>query len=219
MAGYTKAKIFNMALKNLGISVGIQNTAQNDRNSVVLEEFYDTAKEKTLSDHDWGFASTFRELAPTGEKSLNPKYLYEYDYPNDCLFIRNIYQKNDDNNGVVVDLFNMVTQYENNIHIKNQPFSVGSKPNGQKVIYTNVSPAIIRYTRLVEKESFFTPEFAMALSWYLAFLSSSSITGARVKMADCMQIYKQMLSEAQTVDANEQNEDEDYINEYIEARD
>ena len=48
MATYTKAKIFNMALKNLGVSVGVQGTEQNDRNSVVLNEFYDTAKEKTL---------------------------------------------------------------------------------------------------------------------------------------------------------------------------
>ena len=35
---------------------------------------YETARDKTLSDHDWGFASTYRTLSLTGEASLNPKY-------------------------------------------------------------------------------------------------------------------------------------------------
>ena len=33
---YTKAKIFNMVLKNLRVSVSIQNANQNDKNTVIL---------------------------------------------------------------------------------------------------------------------------------------------------------------------------------------
>ena len=36
---YTKAKIFNMVLKNLRVSVSIQNVNQNDKNTVILNEF------------------------------------------------------------------------------------------------------------------------------------------------------------------------------------
>lgn len=198
MATYTKAKIFNMALKNLGISVGIQSTNQNDRNSVVLNEYYDTAKEKTLTDYDWSFASAYRELTPTGGTSLNPKFTMEYDYPNDCLCVREI---------VTADETAKIE------------FEPASNSVGRRVIYTNESPAIIRYTRLVSEEAYYTPEFAMALSWYLAFLAASSITGARTKTSDCLQLYKSMIAEGRTADANEGFKETDDTCSWIEARD
>ena len=43
---YTKSKIFNIALKNLRVSVGMQNTNQSDKNTVILNEFYDSAREQ-----------------------------------------------------------------------------------------------------------------------------------------------------------------------------
>ena len=54
---YTKAKIFNIVLKNLRVSVTIQNANQNDKNTVILNEFYDCAKEQVLKDFDWNFAN------------------------------------------------------------------------------------------------------------------------------------------------------------------
>jgi len=218
MATYTKAKIFNMALKNLGVSVGIQGAAQTDRNTVVLNEFYDTAKEKTLTDHDWGFASTYRELTPTDNTSLNPKFAYKYDYPNDCLFVRELFQN--------LDKRYLNTQYANSVRVAANEvgefdkveFEPASDETGKRVLYANVTPAIIRYTRNVAEEAYYTPEFAMALSWYLAFLAASSITGARVKTSDCLQVYGQMLREPKTRDANEgflKNEEEC---DWIEAR-
>ena len=37
---YTKAKLFNIALKNLRVSVSIQNANQNDKNTIILNEYY-----------------------------------------------------------------------------------------------------------------------------------------------------------------------------------
>lgn len=195
---YTKAKIFNMALKNLGVSVGVQSTDQTDRNTSVLNEFYETAKEKTLADHDWGFASAYRALTPTGGTCPNPKYSYEYDYPNNCTKIREIVSQDPTE---VID------------------FEPASNESGQRVLYTNQAEATIRYTRLVQEESYFTPEFAMALSWYLAFLSAKAITGARTNTSDCLQIYNQMLLEGKTSDANEGQYTKEDTCDWIEARD
>jgi len=194
---YTKAKIFNMALKNLGVSVGVQTTDQTDRNTVVLNEFYEMAKEKTLCDHDWGFASTYRELTLTGGTCLNPKYSYEYDYPNNCAMIREIVA---------------------GVEEKQIEFEVCSNAKGQKIIYTNKENAKVRYTRLVEDATNYTPEFAMALSWYLAFLCAKAITGARMNTSDCLQVYRQMLLEGKTSDANEGYQKADEECEWIEAR-
>ncbi len=194
---YTKTKIFNMALKNLGVTVGIQSDSQTDRNTIVLNEYYDAAKEKTLSDHDWNFASTYRTLSLTGSESLNPKYKYEYDYPNDCCAIREVVS----------------------CESQKAEFEVASKSDGQKIIYSNQEGALIRYTRIIREETFFTSEFAMALSWYLAFLSAKAITGARVNTSDCLNLYKQMLNEARVSDANEGYTKEEFNCDWIEARD
>ena len=221
MATYTKAKIFNMALKNLGVSVGVQGATQTDRNTVVLNEYYDTAKEKTLTDHDWGFASTYREVTPTDNAiSLNPRFLYKYDYPNDCVFIREVYQhfKEEYLNKQFIQSGGIIPKGYKAESLEKAEFETASDTQGRRIFYTSVSPAIIRYTRIVDEEAYYTPEFAMALSWYLAFLAASSITGARVKMSDCLQVYVQMLREATAKDANEGYKEDTEECDWIEAR-
>lgn len=220
MAKYTKVKIFNMALKNLGVSVGLQSTSQTDRNTVVLNEYYDTAREKTLADHDWSFASAFRELTPTGNTSMHPKFAYEYDYPNNCVFIREVwlYQEKDGTDDSAISFYNMISDYGSGSNIDKVEFEVASDEDGNKIIYTNVEPALVRFTRLVSEEVYYPPEFVMALSWYLAFLAAPAVTGARVKTSDCLQIYKKMLSEAAVADSNELYKKDEYECDWIEAR-
>lgn len=179
---YTKSKIFNIALKNLRVSVCIQNTNQNDKNTIVLNEFYDSAREQVLKDFDWNFASSYTELSLTGYIPQNPKFLYEYDYPNDCLFARELISYKDEN---IVE------------------FEIASNINGQKVINTNITPAVIRYTKSVENETFFSTEFVMALCWYLAFLSAPSITGNRSIQNDCLNIYTNILAKSKAINASE----------------
>ncbi len=179
---YTKAKIFNITLKNLRVSVGIQNTNQTDKNTVVLNEFYDSAREQVLKDFDWNFANSYRELSLTGNIPQNPKFLYEYDYPNDCLFAREIIPYSDK---------------------KQEEFEVAANITGQKVINTNVVPAVLRFTKSVDNEIYFTTEFVMALSWYLAFLAAPSITGNRAVQSDCLNVYTSILAKAKTINASE----------------
>ena len=179
---YTKSKIFNITLKNLRVSVGIQNSNQSDKNTVILNEFYDSAKEQVLKDFDWNFANSYRELALTGNIPQNPKFLYEYDYPNDCLFAREI------------------IPYVNKEIVE---FEVASNVTGQKVINTNITPAVLRYTKLVDNETFFLTEFVMALCWYLAFLAAPAITGNRSIQSDCLSVYTSILAKAKTINASE----------------
>ena len=179
---YTKAKIFNMTLKNLRVSVSIQNSNQTDKNTLILNEFYDVAREQVLKDFDWNFANSYRELSLTGNIPQNPKFLYEYDYPNDCLFAREIIPY------VSSDLVE---------------FEVASNSTGQKVINTNQTPAILRYTKSVDNETFFSTEFVMALSWYLSFLAAPAITGNRAIQSDCMNVYTHILAKSKAMNASE----------------
>lgn len=180
---YTKAKIFNITLKNLRVSIGIQNTNQTDKNTVVLNEFYESAKDQVLKDFDWNFANSYRELALTGNIPQNPKFLYEYDYPNDCLFARELisYTDNED----IIE------------------FEIASNSSGQKVINTNQTPVVLRYTKCVDNETFFSTEFVTALCWYLAFLSAPAITGNRNIQNDCLTVYTSMIGKAKSLNAAE----------------
>ena len=179
---YTKAKIFNIVLKNLRVSVSIQNANQNDKNAVILNEFYDCAKEQVLKDFDWNFANGYRELSLTGNIPQNPKFLYEYDYPNDCVFAREI------------------IPFVNNDIVE---FEIAANASGQKVINSNTTPAVLRYTKMVDNETFFSTEFAMALCWYLAFLAAPAITGNRAIQNDCLNVYTSMIAKAKAINASE----------------
>ena len=179
---YTKAKIFNITLKNLRVSVSIQNSNQTDKNTLVLNEFYDVAREQVLKDFDWNFANSYRELSLTGNIPQNPKFLYEYDYPNDCVFAREIIPY------VSSDLVE---------------FEIASNVAGQKVINTNQTPAILRYTKSVDNETLFSTEFVMALSWYLSFLAAPAITGNRAIQSDCMNVYTHILAKSKAMNASE----------------
>lgn len=186
---FTKAKIFNITLKNLRVSVGIQNSNQSDKNTVVLNEFYDVAREQVLKDFDWNFANSYRELSLTGNIPQNPKFLYEYDYPNDCVFAREI------------------IPYVDSEMVE---FEIAANTDGQKVINTNQTPAILRYTKTVDNETFFSAEFVMALCWYLAFLAAPAITGNRAIQSDCLNVYTNILAKSKALNASEgylKNED------------
>ncbi len=192
---YTKAKIFNLALKNLRISQTLQSTLQTDRNTIILNEYYESARDEVLKDFDWNFANAYRNLTPTGNISQNPYFLYEYDYPNDCLFARELV------NTTGAELLE---------------FEVAVTETMQKVINTNHSPAILRYTKIVTNESFFPVEFTMALSWYLAFLSAPSISANRSLQSDCLNVYNSVLKRAKMLNAQEGylgiKEDNPYMN-------
>lgn len=179
---YTKAKIFNIALKNLRVSISIQNSNQSDKNTIILNEYYDIAKEQVLKDFDWNFASSYRELTLTGNIPMNPKFLYEYDYPNDCIFAHELISYMDED----------ISEFE-----------VAANSSGQKVINANITPAVLRYTKAVENEIFFSTEFTMALCWYLAFLAAPAITGNRSIQSDCLNVYTSIISKAKSINASE----------------
>jgi hypothetical protein len=185
-----------MTLNNLGVSASIQNINQQDVKTITLNNFYNVALEQALKDFDWNFASTYCSLTPTGNDCLNPKYSYEYDYPNDCLAAREIAH------AIQKDI----------------PFEVASNVSGDVVINTNTSPATLRYTRRVDKEIFFPVEFISALSWHLAFLTAETLTGSTGKREKALSIYSGLISKAQIANTNEGYEEENITVPWLEAR-
>ena len=147
-----------------------------------MNNYYEIARDYVLKDFDWNFASVFKKLSLSISENEYSEYIYCYDYPNDCVFARDIFNKS-----------NYVLQ----------KFSVNALSDGTKIILTNTQDAILRYTKRIDKEVFYTSEFAMALSYYLASLTSSVITGSLQKGELAYEKYRQILKHSKVINASE----------------
>ena len=195
---YTKLQIYNLALWNLGVKTTLQKTEGVDPKVVALNLFYNLAVEQTLKDFDWSFARVRKDLALTESgKSENPFYRYEFAYPDDCLSAREIVSLDPSSN---ID-FEPATNSE----------------TMKLVINTNMPTAKLKYTRRVDKEAFFTSEFVMALSWYLAFLICDGI-GFASKKENAMKIYASLFNRATVANASEGFENQEQDASWIDAR-
>ena len=195
----SKAQIFNIALNILGVSNPLENANCNDNRAILLNNYYKMARDYVLKDFDWNFASTYRELSLVNvpyEDNMS-RYEFVFDYPNDCLFARDIFEKG---------------------CFKLTDFGISSREDGSLVILSHCKNAILRYTRRVEKEIYFSPEFSMALAYYLASLTSNVITGSIQKGELAYQKYTKILKHAKAINASESIEEIYNTDTYLEAR-
>ena len=193
----SKAQIYNITLNILGVSNPLENANSSDNRAILLNNYYELARDYVLKDFDWNFASSFRQLALVESNELTSNFKFCYDYPNDCICARDIFEKDTQNF---------------------EKFSIASINDGQKVIFCDCINAILRYTKRVDREIYFNPEFSLALSYYLASLTASVITGSIQKGELAYQKYREILKRAKVLNARE-GVDSVYDEEtYLEAR-
>ena len=199
MAISTKTRIFNMALHELGISAPVVNSEQqDDTRAVILNNYYEAAKDEVLKSYDWNFAEKYRVLTPSDEEILNPKYIYAYDYPNDCLNARDVYNRKND--------------------ILTKEFKVSATEKGTKIILCNIPAAVLRYTRRVDNETLFDTEFSTAVAMYLAGLTGNALTGSQQKADDALKKYWDKIRLAHITNVSEGQEIDDDDTTYLDAR-
>ncbi len=193
----SRVQIYNITLNILGISTPLENANSNDNRAILLNNYYELARDYVLKDYDWNFASTYRKLTLSENQDNVFGYKFCYDYPNDCICARDI-----------------CAEYRE----KNYEFKINSLQSGQKVILSDLQDAILRYTRRIEKEVFFSCEFSIALAHYLASLTSSVLTGSIQKGEIAYKKYRMLTKRAQLQNANE-GADNVYENEtYLDSR-
>ncbi|MCM1339943.1 MAG: hypothetical protein NC191_09760 [Muribaculaceae bacterium] len=177
---FSKTEIFNIALTNLGITAPLQNTNERTPETIILNNYYDLAKDTVLEDHEWSFASAYKNLSTAYEKSPDPNYQYAFTFPNDCIAPRAIINPADN---------------------KEKKFLPAVDSAGQKIILTNCNPCILRYTKRITNENFFTASFVNALGFYLAYLSAQGICGSANKKNTNLQDYQIAMRKAIVTDA------------------
>lgn len=195
----SKTTIFNMALNELGVSAPISNAdAQDDSRAIILNNFYEIARDEVLKAFDWNFAEKYRVLTKTKDICLDPRFNYVYDCPADCLSAREIYLVNGDG--------------------KKKKFRLSANEQGKKVILTEHEEVILRYTRQIEKEVYFDAEYAMSLALYLAGLTGNTITGSEQKALNALRKYNERVKLGQVTNATEGQEKDEDDSTYLDAR-
>ncbi len=196
---FTKEMIFNITLNNLGVSAIVQNTVEVTPRITVLNNNYNLALEQVMKDFNWNFLHRIKELTLVSEKSPNPKFLYAFDYPNDCISARYVLDK--------------AGEYKK--------FDISTDSKGNKIILCNINPALLEYTRKLSAqipETFFTSEFVNALCFYLAYLCSDSITGRDNKKQSLFQSYQLAILKAKQMNASESSKYDEDDRTYIDYR-
>ena len=188
-----------MALHELGISAPVAGTgSEYESRAVILNNYYETARDEVLKANDWNFAQKYRVLTPSNRQNLHPKFMYMFDYPNDCLNARELYDHDGD------DL--------------KKEFQVSADDICNKVIYCNVENALLKYTRRITDEQFFDAEFSNALALYLAALTGQALTGSQQKADDALKKYWDKVRLARISNTSEGQELDEDNTTYLDAR-
>ncbi len=195
----SKTTIFNMALNELGVSAPVENASnQNDNRAIILNNFYDACKDEVLKAFDWNFAEKYRILTPRKDECLDPRFNFVYDFPNDCLSAREVYVYKGDG--------------------KKKKFRISANEQGDKVILSEHDKIVLRYTRRVEKESFFDSEFATSLALYLAAVTGNAIVGSEQKALNALRKYNERVKLGQVANAQEGQEVDEDDSTYLDVR-
>lgn len=155
----TKTEISNLAISHLGIGKEISNfDTDKSEEAQACRRFYEIAKEATLADLDWTFATKFADLNLVKEDPTN-EWNYSYRYPSDCLILRRILS------GIRYDT--------NSSRI---PYRV-VKDEAGKLIFTDQRNACVEYTQNITNSSLHSADFNLALSFRLASYIAARLTG------------------------------------------
>lgn len=195
--GYSKTKIFNIALSNLGISALIQNASQDDPRAIILNNFYELARDFVLEAHDWSFANAFRDLSTSLISSPDPNYEFAYLLPNDCIAPR----------AAICLLDN-----------QEKKFDPAIDETSQKIIVTNCTPCRLRYTRRIDNETLFTAGFVEVLGYKLASDAAQALLGSREKKELNDRDYQIALTRAIVFDARKSKAQDQDDNDFTDAR-
>lgn len=201
--GSTRTEIANFAITHIGIGKAISDLdTETSTEANICRRFYDTARDATLKDFNWGFATKYEEL---GLVSENPtiEWAYSYRYPSDCIFLRRI-----------------LSGIRNETRQSRVSFKL-SRDSAGILVYTDEREACAEYTERVTDSNLYPSDFILAFSYRLAHYIIPSLTSGdtSARRDAIFKLYLQELSLARSGSYNEEQPDELPDSEFIRARD
>jgi len=194
----TAVKICNIALSRIGASQTINDLDEASTEAGVCKLFYEHVRDSVLEDFTWPFAQKYFTLNLI-EEEPNEDWLYKYSYPTDC--IRAI----------------RIVSGVSRVDAPLIPFNIGNDDSG-RVVFTDAEDAVLQYTSRYEDPVRFSPSFADALSWRLAYEIAMPLSVEQSIRNTAWQLYRTAIMKSETNAANEPNYDTEREAEYIRGR-
>jgi hypothetical protein len=211
----SEVDICNLALAYLGdtATVASIDPPEGSAQAEHCARFYPIARDTLLNMHAWNFASRRVVLAQVAQPYAQWKYAFAT--PGDMMYAVSVIPHD-----AKADYAISFWPSDNPPWLHNyspvlaagqyvpQPYSVETDTSGNKVIYTDLEHAMLRYQALVTDTTQFSPLFVNCLSWHLASMLAGPILKGdqgSSQAARCMQMMAQYLAEAKRTDAAERN--------------
>lgn len=187
--------ICNMALNHIGKGTV---TSVDDRNELgrTLKIHYDLQRQMLLTEYTWGFARRTEKLALL-DKEI-PGWDYVYAYPNTCLMVRQVFNRETGD--------------------KRNPYDIVNLNDNTKAIVCNLADAYIHYTYDAKDVELFSPDFKQALSYFLAGSIAVPLAGSATLAGQMKNEGAALLNQAKTRMAQERNGSYDYVSSYVRGR-
>lgn len=198
----SKVDIGNLALSHLGDTANVSDFEEQSANADHLKMWYPIALNSALEAHAWKFAQRRVQLAEVAVLPEIGAWGYCYQAPGDMVRAHAV----------------LLPQA---MDIDSRPFATESDEDGNIIVLTDISPAILRYTRLVEDTTKFSPLFVDTLTWLLAsYLAGPVVKGdAGIAAGErAYQAYLGQLARASASDANQQQRPDTYTPQGIQSR-
>ncbi|WP_321337787.1 hypothetical protein [Breoghania sp.] len=197
----SQVEICNLALAALGKD-GISSLTEASTAARYCSLFWKPMLDSLLQSYPWGFAGKTQSLAEVANDKPG-QWLYAYSKPSGCLKIR--YVAPDYSEGEAL----LLTKKQEFAH----PYAV----EGQ-VIYCNLSPAYLVFTRRVTDASLFPPMFVDAIWAHLSARLAMPMTRDPAVRRQAYADAAAMMAQAQMADANDEPETSDHTADAVEAR-
>lgn len=208
--------IANLALSHLGDDATIasldppEGSAQAER----CAQFYTIARDALLEMHPWNFAT--RRVTGAEVTALDTGWEYAYAKPTNALHVFAVLPPNAQDDYTSPLPTGTVTFADGSLHspvpwttlVQTQPFAMESNDDGDEIIVTNQSEAVLRYIIRVTDTAKFSPLFVTTLSWLLAsYVAGPLIKGkeGRDEAQRCLQMVAYWLGRATTSDSQQRN--------------
>lgn len=177
-------EICNLALARIGVSMFISSLDEGSNEASVMNMVYGPTLERLLAEMPWNFATRYVELQDIGTPPGG--WLYRFQYPNDCLVIRRVYD------GTPSDVLR-------------EPFLVTEDAtNGGLSVCANIQSPMAEYTARITAVALFSPVFTNALIWALASEAATPLSANADLAKSAAAAYQSVLHDAFAICMNEQ---------------
>ena len=165
--------------------------------------YYDQLRKRLLRSYTWGFAKKLATLARL-DVPATPNRKYMYTYPNDCITIVALYDKQGNRH---INSVEGLTKYETFLLDDNT-----------HVIGCDLEEARLEYIADVKEPDVFSIDFIEALSHLLASTLAVSLVSDPQMQQTEHQLYQIAMHQAMTSEAREREPDHNYPDAYAKAR-